>query len=348
MTQTSSRPPAARGPAPGAAPPGPAAASRVNRMTLASVTRAPKQEPDRIFLYGMEKLGKTTFAASAPNVVFISSENGLAEIQPAPARFPEVRSFQDVLDAVETLTTQPHEFTTLAIDSMDWVAHLLNEEVRQRNKLSQKDFDAYGRGYKLAFEDWRKLLLALERMQDAKPIEVILIAHAEAKNVDPPDANPYVRFQPKMGGGGVAASLVKEWCKSILFCRHEYVVKDGEGFARSKGVATGRRVIHTEWTAAWDAGSRFALPPELPLEYAAYAEARDAGRTAFADRVRAEITEMVERLQPSEEARAAIGARLLAAAGDVGKMQALATRLRAELAKQEATPAGEAANTGGA
>jgi hypothetical protein len=316
-------------------------APRTKRMTLASITRESRPDPDRVFLYGIEKIGKTTFAACAPDVVFISTENGLAEIQPPPARFPEVRTFQDVLDAIETLTTEQHPYRTLAIDSLDWVAHMLNEEVRLRNNLTPEKFDAYGRGYKLALEDWRKLILALERLQTAKAMEVILIAHAEVKTIDPPDGEPYARYQPKMGGGGVAAALIKEWAKSVLFARHEYFVREGEEFARAKGVSTGKRIIYTQWTAAWDAGSRHALPPELPLDYESYAAARAAGQPASPDALRAEVQALVEQLDPTPEARAAIGVKL-AACGDSARDLARLVNLLRERAGSRGNTTGPA------
>lgn len=314
-------------------------APRARRMTLASITRERRHEPDRVFLYGIEKIGKTTFAACAPDVVFISAENGLAEIDPPPARFPEVRSFQDVLDAIETLTVEEHAFRTLAIDSLDWVAHMLNEEVRLRNNLTPEKFDAYGRGYKLALEDWRKLILALERLQAARAMEVILIAHAEVKTIDPPDGEAYARYQPKMGGGGVAAALVKEWAKSVLFARHEYFVREGEEFARAKGVSTGKRILYTQWTAAWDAGSRHALPPELPLDYVEYAAARAAGQPASPDTLKAEVQALVERLAPTAETRAAIGVKLVACGDDARALARLVNLLREKVANTNTTGA---------
>jgi len=338
---TQTRPPAR--PASAAAP----AARPASRMTLASITKTTRAEPDRIFLYGIEKIGKSTFAANAPDVVFISSENGLAEIQPPPARFPEVRTFRDVLDAVETLTKEEHSYRTLAIDSLDWVAHMLNEEVRLRNNLSTKEFDAYGRGYKIALEDWRKLIVALERLQAARPVEVILIAHAEAKNVDPPDQPAYVRYQPKMGGGGVAAALVKEWAKSVLFARHEYVVKQSEGIGRAKGIATGRRILHTQWTAAYDAGSRHGLPDELPLDYAAYAEARDTGRALRIDTARARIEQLAAQLELTDKGQAWLADRIAKAGENPAALAALANVLQEKVNQKgettgPVTPSGEA------
>ena len=331
------RPPGRPGnPAPGAAP-------RAKRMTLASITTERKKEPDRIFLYGVEKVGKSTFGANAPNSVFISSENGLAEITPAPARFPEVESYQDVLDAVEALTTGEHSYETVVIDSMDWVAALVQREVCERNKWSAADFDKFGRGHKIALEDWRKLIVALERLQAAKGMEVILIAHAESKNFDDPLGVSFVRYQPKMGGS-VAPALFKEWAKSILFCRHEYAVREAEGMGRNKGVETGQRVIHTTWSAAYDAGSRHGLPATLPLDYAEYAKARSLGQPDSPEALRAQIERLTEQLGATESQRAWVVTNLTRCGDDAGKLAQFANVLRAKVnEKNVATGGGEAA-----
>jgi hypothetical protein len=311
-------------------------------MTLASITTERREEPDRIFLYGVEKVGKSTFGANAPRPVFISSENGLAEISPAPAAFPEVESFRDVLDAIEELTTGEHPFRTVVIDSMDWIAALVQREVCERNKWSAADFDKFGRGHKVALEDWRKLVLALERLQLAKGMEVILIAHAEAKNFDDPLGAPFVRYQPKMGGS-VAPALFKEWAKSILFCRHEYGVKEADGMGRNKGVETGNRVIHTTWSAAYDAGSRHGLPPTLPLDYQAYAEARAAGRPASPERLREEIEILTNQLAPTEAQRAWVTTNVTRCGDDAAKLAQFVNVLRTKVneAATQAAASGE-------
>ena len=65
---------------------------------------------------------------------------------------------------------------------------------------------------------------------------------------------------------------------------------------RAKGISTGRRVIHTERTAARDAKNRYALPAELPLSYDEYAAAREAGLPADPGDMWAEAVELIDEL----------------------------------------------------
>jgi len=317
-----------------------APATPPRRMTLASVTNEAIPEPDRIFIYGTEKVGKSTFGACAPAPIFISAERGLGELKPTPAHFPEAESFKDVLDAIEELTTGKHEFRTLVIDSLDWVEQMITAAVCARCKTksgrtwTMEDFTAYGAGQKIAVEDWRKMLLAIDRMQDKTGMEAILIAHATTKNFDDPTGQPFTRYEPQMTGN-VGPKLVKQWAKSILFARHEYMIEEAEGFGKSKGKSTGRRVIYTEWNAAYDAGSRYDLPPVMDLDYAKYAEARDNGKVLSPATLEAKARALLERWAPEGDEKATATAYIAASSGDVVKLSKLVERLRAKVAEKE-------------
>lgn len=317
------------------------AAAPARRMTLGSVTNKRPVEPDRVFLYGVEKIGKSTFGACAPSPIFISAERGLAEVDPMPHFFPEATSFQDVLDAIVELETKDHGYRTLVIDSLDWVERLIEVAVCSRTKTksgatwTMADYVSYGQGQKVAIEDWRKLTQALERLQIAKPVEVILIAHATTKTFDDPVGIPYTRYEPQMSGN-IGPKLVKQWAKSILFARHEYTIVEGEGaYDKAKGRSTGRRVMHTQWQAAFDAGSRYDLPAVLDLDYAKYAAAREANRASSPARLLAEAKRLLAEWAPDEETRAKSAAAIDAAAGNVEKLLFMVNRLRTRGVEKE-------------
>jgi hypothetical protein len=254
----------------------PANGAQKSRMTLDSITRKIEAQPDRILLVGTEGVGKTTFAADAPNSVFICAEDGLPPVLGEVARFPTPNSYGDVLDALRTLVKEDHEFRTVVIDTLDWLEPMVWAELCTRNSWDSIESPGYGKGYVAATEEWRKLLSALDVLRSRKNMEVILLAHATIKTFQNPAGDDYSRYECKLHKG--AAALVREWADVNLFAVHEEFVSDKKG--RKKGVSTGRRVIHTERTAAWDAKNRYALPAELPLSYDEYAAAREAGLPA--------------------------------------------------------------------
>lgn len=308
-------------------------------MTMSSVSLVPPVEPDRVFIYGVEKVGKSTFGACAPAPIFISAERGLAELDPVPAHFPEAETFDDVLDAIDELTTGTHQFQTLVIDSLDWVEQMITIAVCGRTRTkngkqwTMEDFTAYGAGQKIAVEDWRKMLLALDRLQQTKGMEVILIAHATTKNFDDPTGAAFTRYEPQMSGN-VGPKLVKQWAKSILFARFEYTVKETEGFGKAKGQATGRRVVYTQWSAAFDAGSRYVLPPVMGLDYAEYATARDASRGDTAGALEAEAMKLLVDWAPEAGLQATVTNTIKESSGNAVRLSRIVEKLKAKVAEK--------------
>ncbi|MDD5699552.1 MAG: AAA family ATPase [Victivallaceae bacterium] len=71
-------------------------------MSLLENIQSGKQPmPPRIEIYGVEGIGKSSCAASAPNPVFLQTEDGLSEID--CRKFPLATSFSDVMEALNAL-----------------------------------------------------------------------------------------------------------------------------------------------------------------------------------------------------------------------------------------------------
>lgn len=270
-----------------------------NRMTLDRIRKGSGRQPDRILLVGTEGIGKTTFAADAPNPIFICAEDGIPPILDHIQRFPEPQSFQDVRDAVRTLIREQHDFKTLAIDTIDWLEPLIWRELCARNSWADIEAPGYGKGYTTAAEEWRKLIADLDVLRRQKGMEVILLAHASIRTFSNPAGGDFSRYECKLNKQAIA--LVKEWTDVNLFAIHEEFVQVKNGKETRKGVSTGRRVIHTERTAAWDAKNRYSLPLELPLNYADYAAARDAQSPADPAELRKEADALAQQLQLNEQ-----------------------------------------------
>jgi hypothetical protein len=240
-------------------------------MTLESIRRGKRPAPDRILLHGTEGVGKTTFGAEAPKPIFICSEDGARKFD--VASFPEPESFKDVLDAIQFLTTASHDFKTLVIDSLDWVAHLINDAVCAREHWSQEDFEKYGRGCKVWMNEWRQLLAACDNLRLKKGMEILIISHTKVGSFKNPSGDDFMRYVLAVPGTE-AAALVIGWADTVLFAAHEEFTSGDPKKGKVKGVSSGKRLLHTERTAAWDAKNRDGLPPVIALSYADFAAAR--------------------------------------------------------------------------
>lgn len=271
-----------------------AKAARPNRMSLANLVRGRQDQPVRVVLYGVEGIGKSTFAAGAPNPVFIAAEDGTAQLDIPRFPMPDDFKYQDVLDAIETLATESHDFQTIAIDTLDWLEPLIWRRVCERDgKQSIEDF-GFGRGYVAALDEWRILLAALERLRRARSMHVVLVAHSSIKAFRNPEGEDFDRYEMKLNAK--ASALVKEWADLVLFATYETFAVKNERTKRVKGISTGARIMHTVRTAAWDAKSRYPLPEQMALSWADLVAGVAAQQPADPDELIAAIAENAKRL----------------------------------------------------
>lgn len=240
------------------------------RMPLSSIQRGRVERPVRTLVYGLEGVGKTTFAASSPAPIFIGAEDGTGQLD--VARFPSPSAWSDVLDAIDSLTVEKHDFKTLAVDSLDWAEPLLWDHVCQAG--GKKDIEAfgYGKGYVAALDEWRVFLSRLDGLR-SRGMAIVLLAHSSVKKFANPSGEDFDRYQLKLNEK--AANLCKEWADTVLFASWEVLTRETDN-GRTKGVQ-GSRVLYTTRTAAFDAKNRHGLPPTLPLDWAAYEASLKAG-----------------------------------------------------------------------
>lgn len=236
-------------------------------MQLSAVQTGRLEKPKRVLLYGCEGIGKSTFAAGAPSPIFIGAEDGTAQL--SVARFPEPSNWAEVLEAIDTLTSNEHKYRTVVIDTLDWVEPLCWQHVCEQAKKPDIEAFGYGKGYVAALDAWRTLLAKLDRLRDKRGMDVLLLAHSHIRTFRNPEGEDFDRYELKLNQK--AAGLCKEWPDAVLYAAFETLTNtDG---ARTRGVSTGARYIHTERRAAWDAKNRYGLPERLPLSWDDFAEA---------------------------------------------------------------------------
>src|SRR5262245_18035495 len=81
------------------------------RMKLANVVSGTLHKPPRILIYGVDGIGKSTFAAGADAPIFIGVEDGTSTLD--VKRFPEPQAWIDVIEAVDELTQNDSPFRTV-------------------------------------------------------------------------------------------------------------------------------------------------------------------------------------------------------------------------------------------
>ena len=247
---------------------------------LASITRGKRLRAPKIVIYGPPKIGKSTFAATAPAAVGIITEEGLDNID-VPA-FPKAESFDDVMQALATLYTEAHEFQTVFIDSLDWLEPLILTKVCRDNNVDNIEKIGYGKGYIFADDLWKKFFSGLDALRNTKGMTIICIAHEQLTKVkDPSQSNDYDAYSLKLNKR--ATALVNEWADIIGFAQHEVYTRQVDPTNKLnkdvKATTTGARKLHLNPHPAYVAGNRYGIP-DTPLSWAAFSQAMTAAMTA--------------------------------------------------------------------
>ena len=235
-------------------------------LSLNSLIRKSEHRPPRITVYGVPGVGKTSFAAGAPDPVFIPVEDGLGSIE--VDHFPLVRSYEDLMDALGALASEDHNFKTVVIDSLDWAEPLVWAKTCQINGWKTIEDANYGKGFLAAAQQWREYIDAINYLRDEKGMTIIQIAHSETVRFDSPETEPYSRYTLKLHKR--AAALIQEHSDILGFANYRTsVVKAEAGFNKkvTRGVGTGERLLYLAERPAFTAKQRYGMPDVVPLDW---------------------------------------------------------------------------------
>jgi AAA domain/Family of unknown function (DUF6511) len=133
-------------------------------ISLASLNRTTALKSSRILIHGVHGVGKTTFAAGAPDPVFLLTEDGLGTL--AVPHFPLARTFDEVMQVLAALYTEEHTFRTLVVDSVDWLEPLVHARACKDQGWSSIEDPGYGKGYVHALDLWRQYIEGLNALRD--------------------------------------------------------------------------------------------------------------------------------------------------------------------------------------
>lgn len=304
-----------------------ASGQRTPRMSLAKVSRGIVRKPMRIVVYGPPGVGKSTFAAQAPSPIFLPTEDGTNFLD--VARFPKPETFDDVIDAIDALLRDDHDYKTFVIDTIDWVEPLIwAAAAASQGKKNIEDI-GYGKGFTIALDYWRFLFDKLSELETKKRMHIVILAHSIIKRVEAPDLPPYDQFKLKLHDKG--GEQLKEYVDAVLFARHDVDVKESKR-SKNKAFTSGERLLFTQFQATYDAKNRYGLRPSIPLDWVELAAGVEEAMFAAIEPLRAEAFELVP-LLPHEEREKAIA--FIKGCSDQAMMRVAINRLRTRLPKEE-------------
>lgn len=230
---------------------------------MVSISTGRQKGAVKVVIYAQEGWGKSSLASLFPEPLTIDTEGStkhldIRRIDQIPKSYPE---FLDILSFVEA--NRPCR--TLIIDTADWLEALIIRDLCAKRGWDGIECKDYGKGYVYLEEEFGKLLNRLEDLVQSG-INIVMCAHVITKSFTSPTENgTWDRYELKLQKKDCAK--LKEWADVILFGRFRDVVmavdKEGKKLKAKGGEV---RIMNTIRTAAWDAKSRFDLPPEIVFE----------------------------------------------------------------------------------
>lgn len=239
---------------------------------LAQVKKGKSHKPPRLILYGTPGIGKSTFASTMPDPIFIQTEEGADEID--AAKFPIAMNYNDVLDQIASLYSEKHDYRTVIVDTLDWLERMIWITTCQRAGVEniEEVGGGYAKGYTYALAYWNEFLRRVNVLRDNGMI-VCLLAHAKVERFEDPESPAYDRYSPKLHK--TATALLVEWADAVLFATRRVSTRKEKGsFGKERNVASGigegggERVMRCVGGPACIAKNRYGIPGDLPLAWA--------------------------------------------------------------------------------
>lgn len=253
------------------------AATSIRRISLANVASSRCVQPFRTLMYGPEKVGKTSALARAPKCIALDIEGRMGHVD--VPKFPNITSWDEALQALETLLAEKHDYQNVLIDSVSSLEKLLKLKVMADSNWDAAEAGEFQRWAKLANESyWPSFFALCERLEREKNMGILMTAHMVVKSMKNPDGDPYDRFRPALCGD-MGPQLFLHWCHDVLYATYEDVIRTETkgGRSRVKTSTTGGRVMWTRHKPAFDAGNSCGLPQLMPMDFDLYMKLREEG-----------------------------------------------------------------------
>lgn len=230
--------------------------------------------PPRIICHGPPKIGKTTLSNEFPNPIFLQTEDG--ENEDEISTFGKIESYDEFIQVLADLYTEPHDFKTGVVDSTTALEQMIITKVIEQNPTTEKgkpvksieDY-GYGKGYVLVEQKWLEVIQCVNALRKDRKMAFIFIAHSNMVSISPPDGDPYKSYGLQLSNKG--ASLLEREFDLIIFLNTARVIKEADaGFGGKHKYATGTGAFvmmnMDRGNPAYTGGSRYNTPPTIRFD----------------------------------------------------------------------------------
>jgi hypothetical protein len=207
-------------------------------------------------IYGKNGIGKTTFVSKMKKPIFLDLEKNMGHL--IVDRIP-IDSFIEFERCLEALLNKPHDYLTVAIDSIDKLEALCFGYVKEK---FPKDLN-FGKDYRHVEDCLHKTIKHVEKLFIKRKMNVVFIGHETTEKIgENPTSEDYGRFTPRIREK--FWTIIGDWVNCILYATNEKV-QDKKAKGKEEGCQG--RVIYTTPTHAYVAKNTYELKPVLPLDW---------------------------------------------------------------------------------
>ena len=236
-------------------------------MSVLSQASKPADRPLIATITGDAGIGKTRLAATFPNAVFIRSEDGMQSI-PAderPDALPMIAGPDALWEQLTALINEDHQYETLVIDSVTalermFINHVVETDPKKPKSINQA-LGGYGAGLSAVAAMHQRVRKAAGILNAKRGMHVVFIAHADTVTVEPPDQDPYTRYDLRLGKRSVAPYT--DDVDLVAYLKLEtHTMGDGD---RKKAISDGTRILTAYTTASNVSKNRFHITDDLEV-----------------------------------------------------------------------------------
>lgn len=242
-------------------------------IELKKIEDAPKPGL-RAVIYGVDKIGKTSLALTAPSPVFVQAERGVIPNTTnkgvlVTGYIERYEDFMGVIDGLVSMCAKGElKNESIVIDSITAVERMMHEFIVRKEKSDVATMGSaiggFSKAYELATQMAEKLIVKLDKMAIEYGKNIILTAHQMTyKTVDPLLGEMWktdiMLYSPKNEKSHGKREVICQWAD--LICN----LTKAPGFFDESGAVIDGRVMVVTPRDNIVAGNRYKMRSEIPL-----------------------------------------------------------------------------------
>jgi hypothetical protein len=228
------------------------------------------KQPCVVTITGDAGVGKTRLAATWPKPIFIRAEDGMKSIpkDKRPPAFPALGGVDDLWEQLKWLLREEHDFKTLVIDSVTQLETMFAEYIVANDDKGATSLatacGGYGAGYRALGAMHGRQRQAAKLLMERKGMHIVFIAHSDIAKIDPPDGDPYSRYELRLHK--LSETHYVDNVDMVAYLRLETFLKGSRDDKLKKAVSDGTRIAICHSGPSQVSKNRFGIDEPVTLE----------------------------------------------------------------------------------